>query len=56
MLKKLRQSTIRADFKLIMFNHDAVRTKYIPKTGEREFFVVVTVGTDEARVLPKHAP
>ncbi|MGO8747492.1 MAG: hypothetical protein ACLQNE_16080 [Thermoguttaceae bacterium] len=54
MLKKLRQSTARADFKLIMFNHDAVRMEYVPETEEREFFVVVKVGTDDARILPDH--
>jgi hypothetical protein len=54
MLKKLRQSTARADFKLIMFNHDAVRMQYVPETGEREFFVVVKVGADDARILPNH--
>jgi hypothetical protein len=56
MLKKLRQSTARADFKLIMFNHDAVRMQYVPETREREVFVVVKVRTDEVRMLPNHPP
>lgn len=55
MLKKLRQSTARADFKIVMFNHDAVRTQYLPATAEGEFFVMVRVGTDEARVEPTPA-
>jgi hypothetical protein len=52
MLKKLRQATASADFKLIMFNHDAVQIRYAPVTGEREYFAVVKVGTNEARILP----
>jgi hypothetical protein len=52
MLKKLRQPAAKADFKLIMFNHDAVTPQYVPKTEEREFLVVVRVGTDEAQVIP----
>lgn len=51
MLKKLRQPTALADFKLIMFNHDAVTPEYVPETGEREFYVVVRVGTEEARAV-----
>jgi hypothetical protein len=56
MLKKLRRLPDDANFKLIMFNHDAVPPEYVPKTREREFFVVVRVGTDEARVVPSRAP
>jgi hypothetical protein len=53
MLKKLRHPTAEANFKLIMFNHDAVTAQYVPETGEREFFVVVKVGTEEARAVPQ---
>jgi hypothetical protein len=56
MLKKLRRAIPRADFKLIMFNHDAVRSQYVPETQEGLFFVMVTVGTDEARMVPDLPP
>jgi hypothetical protein len=55
MLKKLRKPTAEADFKIIMFNHEAVRSQYVPQTKEREFFVGVNVGTDEAWMVPKSA-
>lgn len=56
MLKKLRQQTAQADFKLVLFNHDAVQMRYAPDIGEREYFVVVKVGTDEARMLTNQPP
>jgi hypothetical protein len=55
MLKKLRAPTAIADFKVIMFNQDAVPPQYVPKLEDKEFFVVVRVGTDEARVVPNRA-
>jgi hypothetical protein len=55
MLKKLRDPAAKADFKIIMFNSDAVSPKYDPDPLENEFFVIVRVGTDEARVVPNNA-
>ncbi len=52
MLMKLREPTARADFKIIIFNHDAVKSNYTPKPRDKEFFVIVKVGADEARVVP----
>jgi hypothetical protein len=48
MLKKLRKAS--ADYKIIMFNHDAVGQGYIPKRGGTEFFVFVTVGKKDGEV------
>jgi len=55
MLKKLRDPAATADFKVIMFNHDAVRSNYAPKSQAEEFFVVVNIGTGVARVVPDPA-
>jgi hypothetical protein len=52
MLRKLRSPSATADFKIVMFNDDAVRAAYLPKPRNNEFFVSVKVGTDEARVFP----
>jgi hypothetical protein len=54
-LKKLRKPTLTADFKIIMFNHDAVQPNYTPQPQDNEFFVFVTIGTGEARVVPSPA-
>jgi hypothetical protein len=50
MLKKLRNAS--ADYKIIMFNHDAVEQGYKPKPGGKEFFVCVTVGTEGCSIVP----
>jgi len=52
MLKKLRRPSARADVKIVMFNQDAVGAAYVPKPRNNEFFVVVEVGTGDARVIP----
>jgi len=54
-IKKLRRSNIRADYKLIICNHDAVRDLYTPKPRHGEFFVFVNVGSDVANVVPNPA-
>ncbi len=52
MRRKMVES--RADFKIIMFNHDAVRLNYAPKPANNEYFVFVQVGTGNPSViLPK---
>ena len=48
MLKKLRQTNVRADYKIIMFNHDAVERSYKPQPKNNECFVLVQVGTDDS--------
>jgi hypothetical protein len=51
-LKKLRQPDVSADYKIIMFNHDAVETSYTPKLRKNEFFVFVQVLGDRSWILP----
>ncbi|MBI2069769.1 MAG: hypothetical protein HYT79_04130 [Elusimicrobia bacterium] len=50
MLKKLRN--LKADFRILIFNHDAVKTRYVPETGPGEHFVLVDVGSESAKVVP----
>jgi hypothetical protein len=52
MLKKLRGPSAKADFKIVMFNQDAVAAAYVPKPRNNEFFVLVEVGTGDARTIP----
>jgi hypothetical protein len=52
MLKKLSGDII-ADYKLIMFNRDAIRQGYTPKPKNGEYFVVVSVGTDDTYMVPE---
>ena len=52
MLKKLRQPDASADYKIIMFNHDAVERSYKPKPRNNEFFVFVQVRTDDSYMVP----
>jgi len=51
--KKLAASS--ADFKIIMFNHDAVKLSYVPKPTKDEYFVFVQVGTDDSHMVPRFA-
>ncbi len=53
MLKKLAASN--ADYKIIMFNHDAVKASYKPKTSKSEYFVFVRVGADDSCIVPRTA-
>jgi hypothetical protein len=55
MLKKLRESDVDADYKVIMFNHDAVNQNYRPKPKSNEFFVFVQVGTADSFMAPNTA-
>lgn len=52
MLKKLRNPAVAADFRIIMFNRDAIQPNYAPKARDKEFFVVVDIGTGGVRVMP----
>jgi len=53
MLKKVAES--RADFRIIMFNHDAVKHSYAPKPTKNEYFVFVHVGTGDSYMVPRFA-
>jgi hypothetical protein len=53
MLKKVAESG--ADFKIIMFNHDAVKGSYAPKPAKNEYFVFVKVGTGDSYMVPRFA-
>jgi hypothetical protein len=50
MLKKVAES--EADFQIIMFNHDAVRLGYSPKT-KNKYFVSVQVGAGDSQMVPQ---
>jgi len=52
MLKKLRQPEVSADYKIIMFNHDAVERSYEPEPRDNEFFVFVQVGGGDSYIVP----
>jgi len=51
MLRKIRTNDQGADFKLIMFNHDAVSGRYRPKGRGNEYHVLVNVGTGAAETI-----
>ena len=51
MLKKLAKSS--ADYKIIMFNHDAVKASYQQKARRNEHFVFVRVGADDSYMVPR---
>lgn len=53
MIKKVAESS--ADYKIIMFNHDAVRSSYEPKPTKNEHFVFVQVGTSDSYMVPRFA-
>ena len=46
MLKKLRAPDVAADFKLLMFNEDAVPEGYKPAPKKAKYFVFVKVGDE----------
>ncbi len=50
MLNKLRSSV--ADYKLIMFNHDAVSIEYEPKPASNEYFVRVNIRETYSKITP----
>lgn len=55
-VKKLRQSSVRASYKMVMCNADAVRDSYAPKLHDREFLVLVNIGSGNATVMPHPTP
>ncbi len=50
-LKKLRASTVQANYKVILVNHDAVPASYVPKPREDEYLLFVNIETGECRVF-----
>ena len=55
MLKKLRRNGQKADYRVIMVNHDAVTKDYSPKTEAGVYYVVVNVSSGETRIVPNKA-
>ena len=53
MLKKLRKEDGVADYKIVMFNHDAISPSYSPQIEEGFYYVIVNVSESSARVLFK---
>lgn len=57
MLKKLRREGKNADYRIIMFNHDAVGKDWAPKDEKDLYYVVVNVcPPGAARVVPNINP
>lgn len=52
MLKKLRAPEVAADFKVLVFNEDAVPAGYEPSPRNTEFFVFVKVGDEGSYMVP----
>lgn len=50
-LKKLRASRVQADYRVILVNHDAVGTSYVPKPREGEYYVFVNTDSGEGRLV-----
>jgi len=51
-IQKLRASSIRADYRVILCNDLAVLDTYSPKPRDFEYFVFVKTGADSGRVVP----
>lgn len=52
MLKKLRASGAGADYKIILFNDEAVDRSYEPNPKSHEYFVFIQIGGDDSRMVP----
>ena len=52
MLKKLRAPEVAAEFRVLMFNEDAVPAGYRPSPLHNEFFVFVKVGDEGSYMVP----
>lgn len=55
-VRKLRQSSVRASYRMIMCNADAVRGSYAPKLHDREFMLLVDIRSGDASVMPHPKP
>lgn len=53
MLKKLRDSAQKADYRLIVVNADAVTNEYLPRARPGEHLLIVHVGEGHARLVPE---
>jgi hypothetical protein len=51
MLRKLRATVERVDYKLLVFNRDAVSAGYVPQPRSAEFFLCVDVGPGDCKLL-----
>lgn len=51
-LRKLRQSAVRADFRFVLCNRDAVPASYSPRPWPGEFFLFVTTESGQSDVVP----
>lgn len=54
MLKKLRSATSKAEYRVIMVNHDAVSAHYSPSVRKGEYYVFVNIGKSSATIVPDH--
>jgi hypothetical protein len=52
MLKKLRAPEVAADFRVLVFNEEAVPAGYKPSPRNTEFFVFVKVGDEGSYMVP----
>jgi hypothetical protein len=52
MLKKLRRQGGRANYRVIMFNHDAVASDYASKEEEGLHYVIVNIRSGATRLVP----
>jgi hypothetical protein len=52
MLKKLRKEGVKANYRLIMVNHDAVSAGYSPHCEPNEYYLFVNVNTASAVIVP----
>lgn len=50
-LRKLRASKIKADYRVILVNHDAVAASYVPKAGPGEHYLFVDIESGEGRIV-----
>lgn len=50
-LKKLRAANTKADYRVILVNHDAVAASYVPKLRPGEYYVFVNTETGEGRLV-----
>jgi hypothetical protein len=55
MLKKLRAPEVAAEFRVLMFNEDAVPAGYKPSPKHSEFFVFVKVGDEGSYMVPSES-
>ena len=55
MLKKMREGSPNATYKALLINEDALEGPYNPRPRIGEFFVFISVGSGEGRLVPNNA-